>query len=470
MPTSRKQSGFLIEGTSGTPGHFEVVVPSPVGGLTHYWRNNSVAGLPWNGPNCFAHGAWGSASLLQTNFGITDLEVVARQGDQLGHFWRMGGSWHGPSFFGSGLAGNPAFIQSNFGRTGNFEIVVPRSGGGLAHFSRDNDTLFTSPWSGPTNFGTGNIEGVSMIQGNFGDNFEVVARQGNQLVFYFRDGGGWHGPFVIASGIAGTPSLIQSGFGGVGNFEVVVPRLGGGLSHFWRNNDDPSLPWIGPINFGSGAISEVSLIQSSFGPGNLEVIAREGNRLALYWRTNGPPWTWNGPFYVAEETIRLHIKILSDPIFFTIDEMLAGMRQVYETAGIRVDVVSTERLSLPALEDVDVSGCWEFIGIGLTGEQHTLFTNRNNVADAEVVVYFVRTTVPSLNGCAAHPRGAPGAIVTSIASQWTLGHEIGHILGLGHVNNNDRLMTGNSTDNITNEPPDFDAGEVNFMRGHSLTR
>ena len=37
--------------------------------------------------------------------------------------------------------------------------------------------------------------------------------------------------------------LIQSHFGSMGNFEVVVPsRAAGGLVHFWRNNDDPGFP------------------------------------------------------------------------------------------------------------------------------------------------------------------------------------------------------------------------------------
>jgi hypothetical protein len=37
--------------------------------------------------------------------------------------------------------------------------------------------------------------------------------------------------------------LIQSNFGIKGNFEVVV-RVLGGLQHWYRNNDDPTLPWI----------------------------------------------------------------------------------------------------------------------------------------------------------------------------------------------------------------------------------
>ena len=77
--------------------------------------------------------------------------------------------------------------------------------------------------------------------------------------------------------------LIQSHFGSMGNFEVVVPsRAAGGLVHFWRNNDDPSFPWSGPTYFagGLGAIDGVSLIESNFGsPGNLEVVAVANGQL-----------------------------------------------------------------------------------------------------------------------------------------------------------------------------------------------
>ena len=69
--------------------------------------------------------------------------------------------------------------------------------------------------------------------------------------------------------------LIQSHFGSMGNFEVVVPsRAAGGLVHFWRNNDDPSLPWGAPTVFGLGLqFGFPSLIQGNFGsPGNLEVV------------------------------------------------------------------------------------------------------------------------------------------------------------------------------------------------------
>lgn len=168
---------------------------------------------------------------------------------------------------------------------------------------------------------------------------------------------------------------------------------------------------------------------------------------------------------VLAETLRVHFKVLTPPTRFTLDEMLAGMREVYEPQGIRVLRASDENLALPALEVVDVGEC----SGSTTAEQRTLFGNRNNVGPDDVVVYFVRATDPPLNGCASHPSGRPGAVVVGTASRWTLAHEIGHVLGLGHVNDNNRLMTGNGTFNITDPPPDLTASEVTTMKNSTLT-
>jgi hypothetical protein len=165
------------------------------------------------------------------------------------------------------------------------------------------------------------------------------------------------------------------------------------------------------------------------------------------------------------QTVRMHFKVLTQPAI-SIDDMLASMREVYEPAGFRVVRASDETLNLPLLNVVDVGSC---IMGSTTAEQNTLFANRNNVGANDIAIYFVQATNPPFNGCAAHPAGQPSAVVASIASRWTLGHEVGHVLGLAHINDNDRLMTGNGTANITNPPPDLISSEINIMTASAFS-
>jgi hypothetical protein len=146
--------------------------------------------------------------------------------------------------------------------------------------------------------------------------------------------------------------------------------------------------------------------------------------------------------------------------------MLTAMQNTYDQAGIQVVLASTQLISAPGQVDVDVGNCT--MG-NTTADQAALFSHRDFIGANEVVVYFVRATVPAFNGCAAHPNGKPGAVVAQGATQWTMAHEVGHVLGLVHVNNNTRLMTGNGTANITTNPPVLIASEITTMDNSPLT-
>jgi hypothetical protein len=306
----------LIQSRFGTQGNFELLVPAATAGLFFAWRNNDDVTLPWSPAFRFAEsvGAVDAVTMIQSNFGSPgNLEVIARVGEQLLFFWRDSGPdfrWSGPFPLGGGAAGNPVLIQSRFGAQGNFELVTPAAaGGGMLFWWRNNDDP-ALPWAGPFPFAqhAGRIDAVTLIQSNFGSpgNLEVIARTGDQLAFFWRDSGpafNWNGPFGLGGGVRGNPVLIQSRFGTQGNFELVAPAAaGGGMLFWWRNNDDPTLPWSGPFPFGQslGNVDEITMIQSNFGsPGNLELIARAGDRLYFFWRDSGPAFAWNGPFLLA---------------------------------------------------------------------------------------------------------------------------------------------------------------------------
>ncbi len=319
MRTPTTQSGWIIENDGSPHGNFEAIFACPVTpttpslrGLFHQWWDNGGlsdptsrvgAGALWTTAETITNdalpGPWFGAALLKSSFG--NLEIVAAHADgRLAHFWLAGVfGWQGPTFLPGVAAGPPAFIQSRFGATGNFEVIVPRPGGGLSHFFRDNDhgqTWHTAP--DPTSAGT--WAGVGLIHSSFG-NLELVGALGNgSLAFMFQAGAGgpWSAPLTLATGMRGRPALIQSRYGRVGNFEVVVSDgRDGGLVHLWRDNDAATLPWSAPIRVppaGDGRSTiydDVTMLQSSFGA--LEVHARPMRENTLDWfrAAHAAPWT-----------------------------------------------------------------------------------------------------------------------------------------------------------------------------------
>jgi hypothetical protein len=81
----------------------------------------------------------------------------------------------------------------------------------------------------------------------------------------------------------------------------------------------------------------------------------------------------------------------------------------------------------------------------------------------DVAVYFVRSTIPRSRGCAAHPERRPGAVVTRLASRWTMAHEVAHVPGLGHTDDPRRLMT-RDTGGIEVALPGLTSHEIAIMR------
>jgi len=328
----------LIQGRFGTQGNFELVTTyragnMPSGALAHFWRNNDdPRAHSWSRPSIFGTEvgppALLSPTMIESNFGSPGtLEVICLGAAQIPakefyYFWRDSGpafTWYGPEDLPiappQGVTGNPVLIQSRLGEQGNFELLTPVFGGGLAHVSRDNDDPGYL-WSEPTVFGEelDGIEGITLIQSNFGDpgDLEVICNaasggpSGNRLYHFWRDSGptfAWNGPYPLPiappGGPLGAPVMIQSRFGDRGNFELVTPVLDGGLAHYWRDNDDPDFPWSGPTLFGAelGLVNAVTLIQSNFGdPGNLEVVCASGvDQLNYFWRDSGPAFSWHGP-------------------------------------------------------------------------------------------------------------------------------------------------------------------------------
>jgi hypothetical protein len=307
----------LIQSRFGSQGNLEVAAPLAAGGFAHLWRNDNFGATPpWSPAHPFsAATAVDAVSLIESNLGDApgELDLVARSGDGL-HFSNRATRTGDFSPLApivadgaavSGAAGNPVLIQGPFGSPGNFELVVPSAGGGFLHLWRENGAA-GQPWHGPIPVGSGAVDAVAAIVSNQVQPGEliVVSRSGDRLLTWRREtypSFQWHGPEPLVAdgravaGVAGVPSLVQSRFGANGNYELVVPSAGGGLLHFWRDNDAPGTPWHGPGAFAAGvSASAVSLFAGNYA-NNLELLALSDGRLWHFWRDSGA-LAWHGPY------------------------------------------------------------------------------------------------------------------------------------------------------------------------------
>ena len=256
----RLHSGNIIESGNGTNHrNFEMLLWAPGGALQHWWRNNDAGGYPWSK----AYAPFGNDSpatwptLTATTFNRNFETVFLTTGRRLHHWYfdQTSKTWNDGGVFGpSDAAGLPAFIQGNYGAPGNFEVVVGTADGRLNHWWRDNSTS-GFPWN---------------------------------------DGG------RFASNVAFSgPTLVQSQFGTKGNFELVCVLQSGQMQHWWRNNDDPSLPWAASATFGSGISSHPCMIEGMYGAtneysaGNFELCVASGGMVQHWWRDNGGSQAWN---------------------------------------------------------------------------------------------------------------------------------------------------------------------------------
>jgi hypothetical protein len=286
-----------------------------------------------------------------------------------------------------------------------------------------------------------------------------------------------------------TPSACPAGGThtqtGSANYSLLVDASSAPGQSGWRRCDKCHGLWFGnsaaaatcPLGGTHSAVGSGNYTMSIGGPGQRDW--RCCSRCGGLWFAGGgsagtcPAGGTHDPSGSADisvvhvqSAVRIHTKVLAAPTTVSIETMLQNMRDVYAAGEIDVQWVSNEILSLPDLEDLEAGKCR--LGV-TTQEQDDLFAHRTGVGPDEIVVYFVRSTLPPYNGCASHPSGRPGAVVVQTASQWTFAHEVGHVLGLRHVDDNDRLMTGNGTSKITNPPPDLAGSEITTMNSSALT-
>jgi hypothetical protein len=413
--------------SSWSTGRLDVFVRGTDSRLWHKWFQNGWSG--WE-----SLGGVLTSEPAAVSWGNGRIDVFVRGTDsRLWHKWYQHG-WSGWESLGGALTSGPAVCSWASGR---LDVFARGTDGALWH------KWYQNGWSGWESLGGVLASSPSAVSWGNG-RIDVVAVGTDSRLWHKWYQNGWSGWGALGGVLTTAPAICSWSSGRLDVFAVGTDSA---LWHKWYQGG-----WSGWESLGGVLMSAPGAV--SWGPNRIDVFA-SGTDSALWHR-----------WWAQIPTVRFHAKILTAPTI-PVATMVERMRGVYATRGIGLQWASTENLSFPLLNDLDVGQC--FRGQS-TAEQTQLFANRNNAGANDVVVYFIRSTVPPFNGCAAHPPGRPGAVVVQNATQWTLAHEVGHVLGLPHVNNNDRLMTGNGTGNITNPPPDLIASEATTMRNSAFTQ
>jgi hypothetical protein len=206
----------LVQSTRGAPGDFEAIILRQNSVLEHWAKHNS---WPWTHPpgTWYFKGqvdgglAFAGAALVQSRLGVTGV-LESGQGElhyaatgfrgEICHYRLSSGStsWQLINVFGSGFTSAPCMIEGQFGAeseldAGNLELCVTANGK-IQHWYRDNRTL--GPWIQTAVFGQDASRIVSLVEGSFGFNLElIVETMSGHYQHYWRDGGGWRQGVVI---------------------------------------------------------------------------------------------------------------------------------------------------------------------------------------------------------------------------------------------------------------------------------
>jgi hypothetical protein len=395
-----------------------------------------------------------------------------------GEFYRVNGAggmtlmeqhtgWHG---------GWTMIVPGNFGGSGLTDLLFYDASAGIGDFYTltgpgqiqplRKHTGWLSTWTRivPGNFGGSGLTDLLFYNASLGAGDFYTVEQGEMIPL--RQYTGWLSTWT---------EIVPGNFGGSGLTDLLFYNASLGVGDFYTFEQGEMIPlaqhtgWRGswtlivPGNFSGGGATDLFFYDATEGTG--EFYSTQQGVLSLLNRHAGLRNSWQtivpGQFAPSKQ-VRLHLKVLVPPQV-SVDAMVDGIRQVYVRAGLRVFIGSIETLNLPNLLDIEIGSCRSGgIGDNITGDVADLFRHRHLATTDDIVIYFVRSTNPASAGCAKYPGERAGAVVTRGAGMFVTAHEVGHILGLRHVDNRDRLM--NPSDDFTNPPPNLSNGEIVRMQ------
>lgn len=443
--------GGVIMGTPAVRSRQSTITDVFARGMdSRLWQNSFVGGVGWTDWTPHNDGFVLGSSPVADSMAPNHVHIFARGWD--GQLWQKAwlspGPWGAWTPLGGQIIGAPA-VRS---RQSTITDVFAR---GMDDRLWQNSFVGGKGWTGWNPHNDGFILGSSPVADSMGPNHVHIFARGQDGQLWQKawlSPGPWGAWTPLGGEIIGEPAVFS-------RQSTITDVFARGMDNkLWQKSFVGGQGWTDWSPHNDNVILGSSPVADSMGPNHVHLFARgkDGQLIQKWWLANGA------------STVRLHVKMLASPTI-PVFKMIDAMKRAY--AGIWVEMASFEVLNLTDplvgyLNDLEVGGCT--MGT-TTAEQNSLFSFRNFAGINDVVVYFVRSTVPPSNGCAAHPAGKPGAVVTQNATQWTLAHEVGHVLGLKHVNDNNRLMTENGTSNITNPPPNLSSSESATMVASPFT-
>ncbi|WP_446326977.1 galactose oxidase-like domain-containing protein [Burkholderia pseudomallei] len=276
--TGMGKGGILIQSPYSGAGNFELLAGDEYG-MLHCLRRTNDNGAQWMVAVGDGMGSKNSVSgychTYSTNY--TNIEAAVVDDGAVKTYFRSNSTpWSAHKTISIGDAqGFPAYLQSNRNGAQQLELVVGMRRGGMVHYWRDDKDGFT--WKQSSIFGSGQVKGVSVMQGNYigpdnNANLELVAWVDDRLESWCCEGRAWRKICNIATG---------------------------GIAHYWRNNDAEGIPWSFTGTIGTGAYVAAGLLQSQNGvKGDFEAIGLRASGKADVFR-RGDTLVWENSATVS---------------------------------------------------------------------------------------------------------------------------------------------------------------------------